>query len=88
MTVPLSLSQWQISACGGCTGARCPRPTSRRRSSRPASAGSSSMATTSAILRYNCANAYALTVGVLSDRLPPVMPTLIPLAPAPASGLW
>ena len=69
MTVPLALGQWQDLGVRGLHGHALPKAdltaslvtAGKRRFLVYGNYG--------AVLRYNCANAYALTVGVLSDRL-------------------
>jgi membrane-bound lytic murein transglycosylase B len=69
LTVPLSLSQWQDLGVRGLHGHALPRADL---SASLLTAGKRRFLVYpnyGAILRYNCANAYALTVGVLADRL-------------------
>jgi len=69
MTVPLSLSQWQDLGVRGLHGRALPKA---ELNASLVTAGTRRFLVYpnyGAILRYNCANAYALTVGVLADRL-------------------
>jgi len=69
MTVPLALSQWHDLGVRGLHGRPLPKADL---SASLVTAGKRQFLVYSnygALLKYNCANAYALTVGVLADRL-------------------
>ena len=69
MTVPLPLAKWQSLGVRTTTGAALPKV---NRDASLLNAGSKTYlvyGNYDALLGYNCAHAYALAVGLLSDRI-------------------
>jgi len=69
MTVPIPLSKWQALGVRTATGTALPKADRSASLLRAGSKNYLVYGNYDALLGYNCAHAYALAVGLLSDRL-------------------
>jgi membrane-bound lytic murein transglycosylase B len=70
MTVPLSLAKWQALGVRTIAGTALPKADRAASLLRAGAKSYLVYGNYDALLGYNCAHAYALAVGLLSDRLP------------------